>query len=106
MNNSGSFGAPIGQGAGDAIKAAMARRGMDSSVLNANTQSPSAVQVPPPAQTSAMPPTAQGTPPPMPPTTSGVGTPPTNSDQQIALNAMAEFIKSQSKINEAQAGLR
>lgn len=107
MDNSGSFMAPAG-GGGDAVKAAMDRRGMSGGVLNQNTQDPNAV--PPsmaPPSTNGLPPQAPGgSMAPMPMSTGG--TPPMagNPEAQLIIKAQNSYLSSLSKIAEAQAGVR
>lgn len=107
QGNPGSFMAPAG-GGGDALKAAMEARGMGSQgVTNQNTTSPTAVPPSQPPQASTgLPQMQNGSPAPMPLASGGV--PPTsagNPEAGLILKAMDSYLKSLSKVNEAQNGL-
>lgn len=91
MNNTGSFGSAIG--GADAIKQAMASRGLDTSVLN--QQSPASAGfnpqsvLPTPPQGNVMPPQA--------PQTTAMGNVPDQGEDQLIIKALIERLKSNSK---------
>jgi hypothetical protein len=104
--NAGSFMAPAG-GGGAALQAAMASRSggvTDQSTLQGG-QLPSA---PPPAPSNALPTSGQSAQAVLPPD-GGMGATPINAgnpEAQKILSAMDGYLKSISKISEAQAGIR
>ncbi|SRR5258708_15565451 len=104
-SNPGSFMAAGGQpGVGPALARAM-KDAQGGGVLNQNSQSPGAVMPPAPPPPGQPIPAGMTQPP-----QSGAGTnmPVQAGDPelQIALNALAGFIKSHTKVKEAQAGIR
>lgn len=106
--NSGSFMSPAG-GGGVPLKASMDRRGMSGGVLNQNTQDPNAVPpstMPAPTGGPNLPPQGGISAPPMP--MSAGGMPPTggNPEAQLILKAQDSYLKSLSKIAEANAGVQ
>ena len=105
MNETGSFGNSIG-GAG-ALKAAMQRRGIDSSILDqvspasAGPQSPVSPAIPQDAPNVA--PSIDQTL--QPPQQTASKQPARSAEMDIALKALSGVVKTESKIAEASLGL-
>lgn len=104
IQNTGSFGAAIGPGAGDAVASAMARRGMQGGgQLNQNTQNPQAMPPVSPTGSPSLPPTST----PQAGTAAPMGAaPPSDMETQMILRSLDTKLKSISKIQETQAGVR
>ena len=106
IQNTGSFGAAIG--GADALKASMARRGIDSSILDqvspAAPSGPSQVAPPPPGGSvspggaeQAVASQAVGLP---------EGTPFRSAEMELSLKALKSVVSTESKIAELSLGLR